>query len=291
MKEHDTLVTRLSQILIKLNSGEELDMDSLAEEFNVSKRTIQRDLNVRFSYLPLKKENGKYSLESYYLGRLTTADIKNFAILSGVKGLFPSLENGFLKGLLDDATKGIISVRGHHYENIEGMDDVFKELQRAIKAKLLVKLTYSNKNRIIEPYKLINNKGVWYIAAVDEGKLKSFAITKISNLHVTQDIFTPKNEILSTVEGDDGIWFGEVKEIIIHVANPVAHYFRRRQLVPNQNILKELDDGCLLLSTRTAMPEHIMAVVRYWIPHLKIIAPLDIQKNLAEEMKAYIENI
>ena len=290
MKEHDTLVTRLSQILIKLNSGEELDMDSLAEEFNVSKRTIQRDLNVRFSYLPLKKENGKYSLESYYLGRLTTADIKNFAILSGVKGLFPSLENGFLKGLLDDATKGVISVRGHHYESIEGMDDVFKELQRAIKAKLLVKLTYSNKNRTIEPYKLINNKGVWYIAAVDEGKLKSFAITKISNLHVTQDIFTPKKEILSTVESDDGIWFGEVKEIIMHVASPVAHYFRRRQLVPNQNILKELDDGCLLLSTKTAMPEHIMAVVRYWVPHLKIIAPLDIQKNLMEEMKAYIQN-
>ena len=78
MKEHDTLVTRLSQILIKLNSGEELDMDSLAEEFNVSKRTIQRDLNVRFSYLPLKKENGKYSLESYYYNAPTCQD--NFPI-------------------------------------------------------------------------------------------------------------------------------------------------------------------------------------------------------------------
>lgn len=291
MNEHDTLVTRLSQILLKLNSGEELDIESLAEEFNVSKRTIQRDLNERFSYLPLKKQDGKYSLESYYLGKLTIADIQNFAILSGVKGLFPSLENGFLKGLLDDATKGVISVRGHHYENIDGKDDMFKDLQRAIKSTLSVKMTYSNKHRTIEPYKLINNKGVWYLAGVDEDKPKSFALTKISNLYVTQDAFKPKKEVLELVDSDDGIWFGETKEIIIHVASPVAHYFRRRQLVPNQSIVKELEDGCLLISTKSAMPEHVMAVVRYWLPHLKIISPLDIQRDLLEGMKTYAENI
>ncbi len=45
---HDKLSTRLTQILQKLNSGESLSLDDLANEFNVSLRTIQRDINERF---------------------------------------------------------------------------------------------------------------------------------------------------------------------------------------------------------------------------------------------------
>ena len=46
---HDTLVRRLALILVKLNQGEKLDPRQLAEEFNVNLRTIQRDINERFS--------------------------------------------------------------------------------------------------------------------------------------------------------------------------------------------------------------------------------------------------
>ena len=50
---HEILVYRLSQILIKLNQGEKLDPQDLADEFKVTLRTVQRDLNERFTYLPL----------------------------------------------------------------------------------------------------------------------------------------------------------------------------------------------------------------------------------------------
>ena len=56
MKEYDKLSTRLSQILIKFNNGDRVTIEDLAEEFGVSKRTIERDF-VRFSYLPIIKEN------------------------------------------------------------------------------------------------------------------------------------------------------------------------------------------------------------------------------------------
>ena len=48
---HDTLVYRLAQILVKLNQGEKLDPQGLADEFGVNLRTVQRDLNERFSLL------------------------------------------------------------------------------------------------------------------------------------------------------------------------------------------------------------------------------------------------
>ena len=53
--EHDKLATRLSLIIYKLNQGERLTIESLANEFGVSKRTIERDI-ARFSYFDIKKE-------------------------------------------------------------------------------------------------------------------------------------------------------------------------------------------------------------------------------------------
>ncbi len=78
-KNHDTISQRLALILIKLNAGERLSLDELAKEFNVSLRTIQRDMK-RLGYLPIKCENGLYSLEEYYLGKLSFQDIREFAI-------------------------------------------------------------------------------------------------------------------------------------------------------------------------------------------------------------------
>jgi len=72
---HDKIATRLGIILNKLNQGERFSIDDLVEEFNVSKRTIQRDMNERFSYLPLQKENGYYFLEEYCLGKLNFEDL------------------------------------------------------------------------------------------------------------------------------------------------------------------------------------------------------------------------
>ena len=73
-KQHDKIATGLAIILTKLNDGEKLNIDNLADEFNVPKRTIQRDLNERFSYLPIKKEDGLYFLEEYCLGKLNFED-------------------------------------------------------------------------------------------------------------------------------------------------------------------------------------------------------------------------
>ena len=59
---HDTLVQRLAMMLVKLNQGEHLEPHALAEEFNVHVRTIQRDINERFGYLPLEKTDGAYRM-------------------------------------------------------------------------------------------------------------------------------------------------------------------------------------------------------------------------------------
>lgn len=75
--EKDKLSTRLVYILQYLNNGERFSLEELAQEFNVSIRTIQRDLHECLAFIPIKKENGKYFLEDYVLGKLSFKDIQN----------------------------------------------------------------------------------------------------------------------------------------------------------------------------------------------------------------------
>jgi predicted DNA-binding transcriptional regulator YafY len=148
MAQHDKIATRLAIILTKLNASERFTVEDLVEEFAVTKRTIQRDLNERLSYLPIKKENNHYYLESYYLGKLNYEDIKNFSALSGVKELFPSLQEDFLKNILDNTVSQAYLVKGHNYEDLSERVDEFKMLEYAINHAKKVEFSYKEKKRV-----------------------------------------------------------------------------------------------------------------------------------------------
>jgi len=290
---HDTLVYRLSQILIKLNQGEKLDPNTLAEEFGVSLRTIQRDMNVRFAYLPLEKKNGRYHLDAAFLGKLSSRDIKRFASLAGVRGLFPALTDGFLRDIFDYRLESAFLVKGHNYENLAGKEKLFQEMERAIVDSRLIDFAYHKELEAkeyvsVEPYKLLNHKGIWYLAAKDQGKLKTYAFSRIRSLHVSNTSFTRDKSIQDQLLKEDGIWFGNEKiEVVMTVSAEAASYFKRRKLIANQVIEKELADGSLIISTKVGHENQILPIVRYWIPHIRMINPSGFQDAMEKELLEY----
>jgi predicted DNA-binding transcriptional regulator YafY len=291
---HDTLVYRLASILIKLNQGESLDPTALASEFGVNLRTIQRDLNVRFAYLPLLKNDGRYRLDPLFLGKFNARDIERFASLAGVRGLFPSFSDEFLRDIFDSQVQSALLVKGHHYEDLSGREHLFQQLKQAIVENLCVSFGYvrgkaSKRYERIEPYRLVNLKGIWYLAACDQGKLKTFSITRIEALSITGDTFVPDPSIAQKLGQEDGIWFSETDyEVVLMVAPEVAGYFKRRKLIANQVIEKELQDGSLLVSARVGHPNQILPIVRYWIPHLRILSPESLQTELKAGLSNYL---
>lgn len=291
---HDTLVRRLAIILVKLNQGERLDPTALAEEFGVNLRTIQRDLNERFAYLPLEKADGLYRLDPAFLGKLSTSDIERFAGLAGVRGLFPSLSDDFLRDIFDTRIQSTLLVKGHNYEDLRGKEHGFRQLEQAIIGRHTVSFSYGKDGAAkdyvdIEPYKLMNHKGIWYLAAKDIAKLKTFCFSKIARLLVSDVTFQPDPTVEHTLTDDDGIWLSQEKqEVVLKVAKEVAAYFKRRNLIANQVIEKELDDGGLILSTIVGHPNQILPIVRYWIPHIRIISPEALQTGMESELADYL---
>lgn len=293
---HDTLVHRLAQILIKLNQGEKLEPAALAEEFGVNLRTIQRDLNQRFAYLPLVKTDSAYHLDPAFLGKMTTRDMERFASLAGICGLFPSLSDDFLRDIFDTRIQSALLVKGHHYEDLAGKETLFRQLEQAIVSHRQIAFQYCKHDSEktysdIEPYKLVNHKGIWYLAGKDSGKLKTFSLTRIEHIALSETRFIPDPSVEKILTDEDGIWLGEErKEIVLKITRDVAGYFKRRKLIANQIIEKELEDGGLLISAKVSHPNQILPIVRYWIPHIRIISPEGLQNEMEQEIRRYLES-
>ncbi len=294
---HDTLVYRLAQMLIKLNQGEKLDPLALADEFGVNLRTIQRDLNERFAYLPLQKTDGRYHLDATFLGKLSTKDVERFAGLAGVRGLFPSLNDDFLRDIFDSRVQDALLVKGHNYENLAGKEQQFKELEKAIIARQQVSFDYRKTEGVkhyatASPYKLLNLKGIWYLAAVDDEKLKTFSFAKLDHVKVLDSAFGWSKAVDDRLAAEDGIWFTETQqEIVLKVNAKVAGYFKRRKLIANQVIEKELADGGLLISTKVGHQNQILPIIRYWLPHIRVISPESIQEELERALSDYLKHV
>lgn len=91
---HDPLAYRLSDMMIRLFMGEKILLSDLASEFNVSERTIYRDLHERLAMLDIECQDKRYFLSKQQHGaRLTTSDLVRFAKMTYVDRLFPVFDN------------------------------------------------------------------------------------------------------------------------------------------------------------------------------------------------------
>ena len=286
---HETLANRLADILTRLNSGYRLEPNALAKEYETHPRTIKRDFD-RFEgcNIPLQKEGKYYFLDPKYLGQLTFKDIRTFSQISGIQSLYPKLDVSFLRELLDSRVYG---AKGYSVEDASQFKELFRLFSEAILKHQQIAFLYKKESRVVEPYKLLHHHGSWYLAAVRKGELRAYRLSRIELSPHTHELanYKPDPQILSQLEDEKSIWFGQEKlEVILTVHVDVASHFQQRQLLPEQQVIKELDDGNLLLSSRITHVTQILPLVRYWIPHLKIVNPVGLQEQIEDELKEYL---
>lgn len=290
---HERLADRLANILTKLNMGYRLNIKELASEFGVSTRTISRDFDRLSTYLPLLQddENKKYYLDLNYLGKIAPKDIRNFAQLSGINHLYPSLDMSFLRELLDSRAQQIYSAKGYSFEDASQYKELFKTIGKAIQEHRQIGFLYKEEPRLVQPYRLIHHHGSWYLAAVRKNQLRTYRVSHIQLTHSPHGSaqFIPDSNIVKLVEDDDSIWFGQSKhEIVLSIDSNVAFYFKQRSILPEQQIIKELGDGGLLVSSRINHDMQLLPLIRFWIPHIKIISPEKLQVEVEKGLKQYL---
>lgn len=282
---------RLAEILTRLNSGERLNIKGLSEDFETHPRTILRDLEERMAYLPIQKEGKSYFLDGNYLGRLSFKDIQNFAQISGISYLYPNLDMAFLRELLDQRVQGVFSAKGYFFEDTKYFELAMVTIKSAIKEQREVSFLYKDQPRLVQPYQIIHQRGCWYLAAVRQGQLKSYRFSRMKQVEYSSNNtrFIPEEAILEQLRVEESIWFGVDKtEVLLTINAEVANHFKQKQLIPEQKVIKELDDGTLLLSSTITHPKQLLPLIRYWIPYVKVINPPTLQESLEAELRAYL---
>ena len=221
-------------------------------------------------------------------GQLTFKDIQTFSQISGIRHLYPKLDVSFLRELLDSR---VYDAKGYSVEDASQFRSLFRLISDAILKHQQIAFMYKGEPRIVEPYKLLHHHGSWYLAAVRKGELRAYRLSRIELSAHSHELssFKPQQSIFSQLEDEESIWFGQEKhEIVLTVHADVASHFQQRALLPEQQVIKRLDDGGLLLSSRITHTTQILPLVRYWIPHLKIVNPEGLQVEVERELKNYI---
>ena len=54
-------------------------------------------------------------------------------------------------------------------------------------------------------------------------------------------------------------------------------------------IEKELEDGGLIVSAMVGHLNQVLPIVRYWIPHIRIISPEGLQAEMESELAEYLK--
>ncbi|AZI13940.1 helix-turn-helix transcriptional regulator [Avibacterium paragallinarum] len=298
MKSTTQLAQRISLILVELNKGKRIDVNELADEFNVSIRTIQRDIKERLNFLPWDELGPRfYRLDRQKLDILTEEDIQRFALFASVSNLFPEIDKVFYQEKLTQS----VQVKGVQYENISHLKEQFNELQLAIQQNKLISFKYKKINSEhstfyqLEPYLLTNKNGIWYLIGTDKNqndKQKTFCFTQISQLKVLSETFIPNQKFIENIKNSDSLSHGNVMpEVVVRVSAFAAPFFLRRNLLPNQKLLHKLESGELLLSAQNISQLEILPLVQYWIPHLTIISPQSLQEELKDNLLNYLNKI
>nr|WP_313423703.1 WYL domain-containing protein [Moraxella sp.] len=292
-KDHDKIALRLAMILQKLNQGETLYETELAEEFNVSLRTIQRDMRERLVFLPFIDSQKGYQLDTTFLGKFDIKDIKRFAKFASIKDLFGKIDQDFFQKYLTDS----IAIKGFNIEKIDGKHADFDTIHQATKQHKLLTFDYQKsseskpKSFQTEPYKLMNKNGIWYLIAVHDDKIKVFSFTKISKPKPLEQTFKPNIPTLDKINSYDSIYFeGVIDKVVLTVNTCVSEYFLRRALLPNQSQVEETLDGMLTITCCNVHERDILPLVQSWLPHVTINEPSELQDKLEAVIKGYLDN-
>lgn len=293
--KHEKLAVRLVGILQKLNLGERLDVHELAETFQVDVRTVQRDLNERLSFLLWSEQGPRfYSLDKAKLGHLYPEDIERFARFCSIQDLLPKIDQRFYQEHLTQS----VQVKGIQYEDIKARQNEFDGILKAVHEAKQIEFHYTKaaeekgKYYRVEPYALINRHGIWYLVGIDTeaGKQKTFCFSQIRSLSILARTFTPDEQLKTAIHENDSIAHGnQLSEIVVQIAPKAAPYFLRRSLLPNQELVRKLNDGGLLLACKNVNEMDVIPLVQYWLPFAQIVSPAELQQKMEQRLQVYLE--
>lgn len=213
-------LSRLTAIIIQLQTKRIVTALELSKKFDVSKRTIYRDIKaLEKSGVPVFTEEGKgYALmEGYKIPPVMFTEKQANALILAEQLVLKSKDDSFVKDYSEAIDKiksilkytvkdktNLLSERTQYNEVLkqERNSNNLSDLQNALTNYKLVKIEYINKEnsasiRVIEPFAILNSEN-WYLVAWCRlrEEFRFFRPDRIQKMEILKENFEPHNMTL-----------------------------------------------------------------------------------------------
>jgi predicted DNA-binding transcriptional regulator YafY len=315
-KKQYSQAARVQGILRTLGARHGITIGELAEEFNVTKRTLYRDLKaLEEAGYPILSEvvdgTTYWKLEPHFRGvPPITFTLNELMALYFSRKLIVSPGRSPFGADLESAFKKIeSSLPAKHIAKLERVEEMFTPLVKASKKidlnkgvfetvqwallnQNILKLEYKPRkgNRAfpfeVHPYSLLFFKGEFYILCFVPGRgMRHFALEGIKKAERMKERFEiPEDFSISEfLKVPFGLFHGKPISVKVVFDKELSDYIQSRTWHPSQKI-KELKDGRILLSMTASGKEEIKVWVLSFGPKAMVLSP----KHFREEIRAEI---
>ncbi|MCI8938634.1 MAG: YafY family transcriptional regulator [Dorea sp.] len=202
--------SRLFKILYYLLDREHATAPELAAEFEVSPRTIYRDVEALSSAgIPIYTEPGRnggiYLLQDFILDRAILSEDEKQEVLAAVQSIFATGYTGGkdmltkLSALFHVNTRNWLEVDFSRWGKRAFDNSKFEIIKTAVIQCREIKIVYENTNgerskRIIQPLKISYKSKEWYLKAfcMEKQDFRIFKLNRIVALELLENTFVPR---------------------------------------------------------------------------------------------------
>ena len=307
IKSYDKKIFRLWAILNKLDTGGQVFTAKLAKDFNVSIRSVQRDVEllnmVGFPVVSCGK--GCYGfVEGFSLKRIMMseedASLLSFLyeIAKSLGGKFENSFNGILKKILKPDTESPFYVKMPGGMKLSEDYPFISDIESSIDERKKMVIEYASgkksKKYTVDPLKIIFFEGFWYLLANidDKDNLRKFRLDMIEGSKMLEQEYELPNNLKTILDESVNVWFEENRDqkVTLKADKKVAKYFKKKQYFPHQNIKKENKDGSLVLESAFSDDMEIIPTVLHWIPWVKVVSPDAIKSKVLTLVNEYAKS-
>ncbi|MEW9108517.1 MAG: YafY family protein [Cytobacillus gottheilii] len=294
-------IERLLTIIMILLKKEIVSTREFSQLFNVSKRTILRDMEtLSLSNIPIYSVhgvNGGYGImEEYKVDKrlLNTSDLENILIaLGGLEQIFMSEEVELtikkMEAMVNPLAKqNSIHLSFYKWEGRPEISKILKSCQKSIAENKLITFDYIDKNglstiRTVEPYQLHFSESSWYLKGfcLQRQGYRTFKLSRIDNLAIGEQSFHPREQAPEQVHTNYQDQQISIKAFISpNIADQFIERYGRESI--------EVDQSQRLIATIQVPQNHIgFQFLAGFGTNLTIIEP----KSYAEKFRHYLLEI
>lgn len=297
-------IDRLLGIITLLLQRDKVTAPELAKKFEVSRRTIHRDIDdickAGIPIITYQGGDGGISIaDGYKLDKSVLTIDELQSIITGLKSIGSISDSARIEGLiskLSPKSEAVVSVKdsilidlSSHYKS--SLLDKISLIKSAITGNKLVSFDYYSEkgpsNRTIEPYFITFKWTSWYVFGYcrDRNDFRLFKLNRLWRHRVLDEMFIPRE--ISSEELDLDDYFTDENRITI-LFDKSLEYRLVEEYGPD--CYRIMEDGSLKFSVGYTNRDYMVSWVLGFGDKAKIVDPVDLANEIKEKAKNIILN-